>query len=385
MKLQAFLKDKFLLLLLQVSCMGALMVFLRFTGYSKAGAALILVFWLLILCIWLSAAYFSRKKHFDEIEKILEQVDQRYLLGELLPPSFRLEDKLYQGYFRRSNKAVIERIHRMEEEQQEYREYIERWVHEIKAPITGIDAICGNAGRARMWEICATGTEVEGDLGHSRPEVEGDLGHSRPEVEGKLKHSGTDVKENLRAIRMENRKIENYVDMVLYYARSGAVYKDYFIQETNLQEVAEEVLLKNRLLLIRNHVSADVQCEDAVYTDRKWIGFILEQMILNSVKYCSKSPLFRMYTKEKQNGVVFVLEDNGEGIPPEELSRIFEKGFTGSNGRNHERATGMGLYLCKKLCGRLGVGLSAESVPGEGTRMLLVFPVSSYIIRELEH
>lgn len=362
MKFQAFFKDKSLLLLLHVSCMGALMVFLRFTGYSKAGAALILVFWLLILCLWLSATYFSRKKHFDEIEKILEQVDQRYLLGELLPPSYRLEDKLYRGYFRQSNKAVIERIRRMEQEQQEYREYIERWVHEIKAPITGIDAICENAGRAGMWEIYATGAEEEGDLGYGR----------------------TEVKENLRAIRMENRRIENYVDMALYYARSGAVYKDYFIQETNLQETAEEILSKNRLLLIQNHVSADVQCGHDVYTDRKWIGFILEQMILNSVKYCSKSPQLRMYTKEKQNGVVFVLEDNGDGIPPEELSRIFEKGFTGSNGRNHERATGMGLYLCKKLCGRLGVGLSADSAPGEGTRMLLVFPVSSYIIRELE-
>lgn len=384
MKLSAFLKDKSLLLLLHVSCMGALMVFLRFTGYSKAGAALILVFWLLILCIWLSAAYFSRKKHFDEIEKILEQVDQRYLLGELLPPSFRLEDKLYRGYFRQSNKSVIERIRRMEQEQQEYREYIERWVHEIKAPITGIDAICENTGRAGMWEICAADAEAEGQLGHRGTEKEGDLGDSGTEVEEKLEHRGTEMKENLRAIRMENRRIENYVDMALYYARSGAVYKDYFIQETNLQETAEEVLSRNRLLLIQNHVSADVQCGHDVYTDRKWIGFILEQMILNSVKYCSKSPQLRMYTKEKQNGVVFMLEDNGDGIPPEELSRIFEKGFTGSNGRNHERATGMGLYLCKKLCGRLGVGLSAESAPGEGTRMLLVFPVSSYIIRELE-
>lgn len=343
MNVLSFLKDKCLLLLLHASAMGAMAAFLGLTGYSAAGTALILIFWALILGIWLSATYISRKKYFSAIEAILGQAGQRHLLGELLPPSFFLEDKLYRRYFRCSNKAAIEQIRRIEEEQKEYREYIEGWVHEIKAPITGIASICENEGNRQSQE--ETGR----------------------------------WKETLRTIRMENRKIENYVDMALYYARSGEVYKDYFIQKTDLQEVAGEVLAKNRLLFIQNHVSAVIDCKDPVYTDRKWIGFILEQIALNSVKYCSESPVFSMYTRAGQHGVVFVFEDNGAGIPPEEISRIFEKGFTGSNGRARGQATGMGLYLCKKLCGRLGVGISAESVLGEGTKLMLTFPVSSHI------
>ena len=119
-----------------------------------------------------------------------------------------------------------------------------------------------------------------------------------------------------------------------------------------------------------------------VYTDGKWISFILNQMIGNSVKYRSESPVFLIYTEREKDGVRLTIEDNGVGILPEELSRIFEKGFTGSNGRSHKQATGMGLYLCKRLCERLEIGLSAQSQPGRGTKMTLDSPVSNYIKRE---
>lgn len=83
-------------------------------------------------------------------------------------------------------------------------------------------------------------------------------------------------------------------------------------------------------------------------TDKKWILFILNQLILNSVKYRIESPVFRIYTKKLTSGVALVFQDNGTGIPDEEMGRIFDKGFTGTNGREHQRSTGMGLYLCKK-------------------------------------
>ena len=180
---------------------------------------------------------------------------------------------------------------------------------------------------------------------------------------------------------MENRKIENYVDMVLYLARTEEVYKDYFIRETSLQEAVYEVLEKDRLLLIQNKIRVEADCKDIVYTDQKWIAFILEQMILNSVKYRGENPIFLIFTEQTETGVLLILEDNGTGIKEEELGRIFEKGFTGSNGRSHERSTGMGLYLCQSLCKKLGISLRAESEYGEGTRMILEFPVSTYIER----
>lgn len=145
-----------------------------------------------------------------------------------------------------------------------------------------------------------------------------------------------------------------------------------------MSAVAQEVLQKNRLLLVQHQVRAEVECADSVYTDEKWISFILNQMILNSDRYRCASPVFRIWTERRKDGVLLILEDNGKGIPGEDLSRIFDKGFTGSNGRSRRGATGMGLYLCRKLCDQLGIRLLAQSVQGEGTRMLLYFPVGSY-------
>ncbi len=247
-----FLKDRFLLLLLHGVCMCLLAVFLRLTGYASANTGLILIFWALILAVWMGTAYIQRQSYFREVEQILEKIDQRYLLGELLPDSSRLEDKLYREMICRSNKSVIERIRRIEEEQKEYKEYIESWVHEVKAPITSIALVCENGRRNKTAEKAA------------------------------------DVREAFGTVSLENQRLENYVDMVLYYARSEEVYKDYLIQETNLQEIVYEVLEKNRLLMIQNRVKAEVSAKERVYTDRKWIAFILNQLLLNSVKYRSE-------------------------------------------------------------------------------------------------
>lgn len=346
MNLKNYLKDRCLLLILHFVCMGLLAGFLRLTGYSSANVMLIGIFWVLILFVWLMVTFLQRKRYFQKADRLLEQMDQRYLLGELLPDSFRLEDRLYRDMIRRSNKSVIERIHQIEEEQREYKEYIESWVHEVKGPITGVALLCENGRKP-----------------------------------GEREASSAATREAFRTISLENQKIENYVDMALYYARSEEVYKDYLIRETDLEQVAYEVLQKNRLLLIQNQVSVEVNCPDKVYTDRKWIAFIMSQIILNSVKYKSGSPELHIYTERREHGVILALRDNGIGIPAEELPRIFEKGFTGSNGREHERSTGMGLYLCKRLCGKLGISLRAESREGEGTTMFLDFPISNYISR----
>lgn len=337
-----FLKDRILMLVLQGICMTGLYGFLRLTGYGRGNCTLILLVWILILAAHILTSYVGRKRYFKEMKEILEHTDKRYLLGELMPDSWRQEDKIYREFIRKSNKSVIEEIRQVQERQEEYKEYIESWVHEIKAPITGISLICEN-GRSK--ENFAGGS--------------------------------------FRKIITENQKIENYVDMVLYYARSENVYKDYIIQRINLKKAVFEVLEKNRFLLIENGIRAEVVCEDFAYTDRKWIVFILNQMILNSVKYRNEeAPVFRIFSEKRENGTVLIISDNGTGIKKEELSRIFEKGFTGTNGRTHERSTGMGLYLCKKLCTRLGIGISASSIYGQGTKIYLEFPISTYIARE---
>lgn len=338
-----FFKDRFLLIVLHAVCMSALATFLRLTGYGGDNIVLIVIFWGLILGVWLTVTFLERRRYYNGLSQLLEQIDRRYLLGELMPASFRLEDRLYRDMIRRSNKSVIERIRQIEAESKDYQEYIESWVHEVKAPITGISLLCENGKRIQ-------------EIG--------------------------EAKAALRRISQENQKLENCADMAIYYARSEHVYKDYLIRETNLQQVAQEVLGKNRLLLIEHRVQARVDCPDPVYTDSKWISFILNQIVLNSVKYCGESPLFTIRTERKNGGVRLIAEDNGIGICQQELPRIFEKGFTGSNGRSNSRATGMGLYLCRKLCDRLGIGIDAESEPGVGTKLVLWFPISRYLERE---
>lgn len=336
MRFSEYIKDKILICLLHFLCMILLIGFLYITGYNRNAAVLILVFWWIILGLWIVTGYYRRKIYFDKAEHILENVDQRYLLGELLPSSPYLEDKIYRELIRRSNKSVIERIRKLEAEQNDYRDYIESWVHEIKAPITSIQLACEN---------------------------------HKDEV--------------TRQIGLENQRIENDVDMVLYYARMEKVYKDYMIEETDLGKTASEILMKNKYYLISNGVCGEVNCPDLVYTDKKWIQFILNQLVLNSVKYMKEDadvhPYIHIYTERYAHGVRLTVEDNGTGIKKEEISRIFEKGFTGSNGRNGKKSTGMGLYLCRRLCDKLGIAIEAESVWKDGTKMILTFPISSYL------
>lgn len=168
--------------------------------------------------------------------------------------------------------------------------------------------------------------------------------------------------------------------MALYYARLGQVYQDYQIQETALAEVVREVLVRNKYYFIQNKVQAEVNCPHKVSTDKKWLLFILNQIVLNSVKYRKEEGAkIWIYTISDDEGISLIVRDNGVGIPKAEQKKIFEKGFTGSNGRTHERSTGMGLYLCRKLCGKLGLEIHAKSQEGSGTELMISFPVSSYL------
>ncbi len=358
MRIMEYIRDKILLLVLHGLCMLLMAGFLYATGYGKAYCMLILIFWILILMLWLGCGYLSRKRYFQALEATLEKMDQRYLLGELMPVSHRLEDRLYREMIRMSNKSVIERIRQIEDEQKEYREYIESWVHEIKAPITSIDLMCENF-RGRECRDFRIQQDVDSQLYESMADTTIDIP---------------------RRIRLENQKIENYVDMALYYARSDEVYKDYVIRKTDLEETAIVVLKRNKHYLIQNQVQAEVDCKDIVYTDQKWITFILNQLVLNSTKYRrTNGARIWIYTEKHGHGVRMIVKDNGVGIRSEELGRIFEKGFTGSNGRKTERSTGMGLYLCKKLCGKLGIVLWADSKELKGTKIILDFPISNYL------
>ncbi len=185
-----------------------------------------------------------------------------------------------------------------------------------------------------------------------------------------------------RSIDEELDKVENYIEQVLFYARSNTVEKDYYIKQSNLKDIVNESIKKNKNTLIQNKMLINIHDLDKkVHTDSKWIQFILNQIIQNSVKYKKQdnNSEIEIYSKQGKENVILYIKDNGIGIKKGEITRVFEKGFTGTNGRlQNKKSTGIGLYICKKLCDKLGLAIELNSVQNEGTEIRLVFPKGTY-------
>ena len=186
-------------------------------------------------------------------------------------------------------------------------------------------------------------------------------------------------KQDAAVCRQELFKIESYVEMALNYLRFEEMSNDLVLERNSLEQLVRQVVKKYAAIFIYNHISIQLEhLNYTVLTDEKWFCFALEQILSNALKY-TKQGSVKISAEETENGLQIFVKDTGIGIKREDLPRIFEKGFTGSNGRNGKKSTGMGLYLCRRLCEKLGIAIEAESVRGEGTKMILTFPVSSYL------
>ena len=164
---------------------------------------------------------------------------------------------------------------------------------------------------------------------------------------------------------------------MLYYSRSNDVSKDYIIKQINLDNVVRNVVKRNYRDFIHKKIKLDIKdINEIVYSDGKWIEFIINQIIGNSIKYSNnKDGKISIYSIKKDNSVMLTIEDNGVGIVNKDINRVFEKGFTGENGRIFSKATGMGLYLCEKLCNKLGLGINIQSNENDGTKVNIIFPL----------
>lgn len=328
-----YLHDHIYTLLLNTVCMLLLSLYLVGIGNSLASALLIAVSWALILAGCLFCGYLGRKRYLDRLMKTAEGLEQKYLLSEVMDKPWREEDRVYFEILRMANKSMLENVSSVRAERREYRDYIEQWVHEVKMPIAAMKLMCDNQ---------------KDDFS--------------------------------RKILSELDQTDNYVEQALYYARSENVEKDYLVREIPLRSCVNAVILRNKQLLLSNRVAVETgELDQLVFTDRKWLEFILSQIVVNAVKYRREQGAKICFSASAYaKGVRLCIQDNGAGIAPSELPRIFDKGFTGSNGRRGRRSTGIGLYLCKRLCGKLGLGLDAESEQGSYTRILLSFPKGEF-------
>ena len=172
-------------------------------------------------------------------------------------------------------------------------------------------------------------------------------------------------------LQQELFKIERYVEMVLTYIRLDSISSDYVITKINLDEVVKDSVKKYATIFINKKIKLNfVSHETMVISDKKWLSFAIEQILGNSVKYSNTGGKITIETCENK----LVIEDNGMGIKEEDLPRIFEKGFTGFNGRYEKKSSGLGLYLCKKTLDKLGHHIEISSKVGEGTRVEITFP-----------
>lgn len=319
-------------LILHAAAMTGLSVFLHVNGNTRDTIVFILLIWVLLLAAWEGAAYVHRKKQMENLRFMTEELEERYLISEVMEKPERADDLVFYQVLKLSGKSMLEHIDEIKRERMEYKEYIEQWIHEIKTPITAINLLCENNRSAA-------------------------------------------VKEVLR----ELEKINRFTEQALYYARSEQTEKDYSVRETGLLQVIHQAIGDNKHLLLQNHVKIDMEEADGcVYSDDKWLRFILNQLIVNAVKYSSHNPVIKFCITQKAGSMVLSVQDNGIGIAENDLPRIFEKGFTGENGRIGNQSTGIGLYLCKRLCDKLGISIYAESGQ-DGTTIRLIFSVNDYI------
>ncbi len=324
-----FVCEKIMLLILHFFSALALVFFLKVMGMSNGVVLVIILSWIFILGSYLTYEFYQVKRKYSEMLKILEELDQKYLICEVLKkPSTQME-KVTLQLLREATKSMTEEVGKAREGQCSYKEYIEKWIHEIKTPITAIQLICNN--------------------------------HKTEETD---------------RIGVELKRIYYLVEQTLYYARSETVEQDYFIKEIRLFDIVQQVILQHRTVLIENHITLEVnEREDVVWTDEKWLYYIIGQIMNNAIKYhAEKEAKVHIFSERSQQGISLIIEDNGAGIAEGDLPRIFEKGFTGTN-RSNKQSTGLGLYLCKKLCDKLGLKISAESEKGHYTRITLFFPI----------
>ncbi|MDU4737269.1 MULTISPECIES: sensor histidine kinase [Clostridium] len=336
MSLGDFLKSRFSVIFLNLISLVTLLVFLFSVGNTVDTLKTISVTWIIVLGIYLFFQYKNRKEFYNEISNSIDNLDKKYLISEVIDKPVYLEAEPYYYLLKKASKSMREEINSIKNERKEYKEYIEQWIHEVKTPISSIKLIEEN--------------------------------------------NKTSVS---RLVLQELETLDRYVEQALFYARSEEVEKDYLIKEMSLENCINKVIIKNKQIFILNNIDVEIENVDKnVYCDSKWLEFILNQIVVNASKYRNpENPKVKIYTEDIKNGIQLIIEDNGLGISQSELNRVFEKGFTGSKGRLNNKSTGIGLYLCKKLCEKLGLIIDIESKENLYTKVIIVFPKGNFVMK----
>lgn len=334
MKFKDFIKDKKIEIILMLFSTMSIEIILLAYQIQLIVRVYVVASIILSLLISMLIEYYSKKSYYNNLLEKLDELDKKYLLSEVISKANFQDGNLFKELLEETGKSMLENVNKYKYAQEDYKEYIELWIHEIKTPISASKLI--------------------------------------------IENNKNEITKN---IEEELDKIENYTEQALYYARSNTVEKDYIITKTNLKDIVNMSIIKNKTTILNNKFELNIHdLEKQVYTDSKWVVFILNQVIQNSIKYSkNENQSIEIYAEEQKEKVTLYIKDNGLGIKKSELSRVFEKGFTGENGRIiGKKSTGIGLYLCKKLCDKLQLAININAEQNVGTEVTIVFPKGSF-------
>ncbi|MCM1499047.1 MAG: sensor histidine kinase [Clostridium sp.] len=352
MQLKNYLKDRWFVILFGTGIFVVLFMLLAaFKTPAALKAAFSLIFWFFMV-VSVGFEYVRKYRFYNELKKNLDGLDQKYLVLETLERPNFYEGQIMADLLYEIDKSMTERVKAYSMNIEDFKEYIEMWIHEAKRPVSSLLLMCRN-----QQDKALPGKEGAGAC-------ESGSGLSNPLSDKKY--------------LAQIRRLDAYIDQVLYYVRAEQAEKDYRIRRTDLKKLVHKVVMNNKDDLLESGITPKISAVDReVVTDAKWLEFILNQILNNAVKYRREDveSEIAIWTEEEDGFIFLHVRDNGIGIPSADISRIFEKSFTGENGRKRAKSTGMGLYIAKNLCRQLGHGMDAQSVVNEYTDIRIWFDV----------
>ena len=327
MNIKRYIKDNIINISIYIITLIILFLFFRVLKLSKEAVICTYSILCLMFFIIFTYNYYRKKFFYQDFNKKLDKLDKKYIITELINRPDFLEGEILYNALYEIDKSMNEKIKEYRISLEELKEYIELWIHEVKIPVSSILLMAYK-------------------------------------------------NDQINKVIDPTKKIENLVEQVLYYARSENTEKDYLIKECNLGEIVNNVIKRNKETFILRKINLKIEnlTDIRILTDAKWLEFILNQIINNSLKYLNKNiSNIKISCIEKEENTILNIYDNGIGIPETDIKRVFEKSFTGENGRQVSTSTGMGLYICKKLCNTLGHGIEIQSEQGKYTMVSIIF------------
>lgn len=334
MRFGEYLKDKlFSIILFFIGYILILLIFLAFKiDIQVIVAVSVIMFTFMVVTLVID--YFRKKNFYNNLFLDIERLDRSYLVLETIrKPSF-YEGRLMCQALYDINKSMAENVNDYANSISDFKEYVEMWIHEVKIPIFSLLLMAHN-------------------------------------------HRDKYDKKSITQMK----RIEDYVEQILYYVRAENASLDYLISRVSIDKVLGKVLLKNKDDLLEEKIDLLINNIDTyVYTDAKWLEFILNQIINNSIKYKRDNidSYIKISVADKEEKILLMIEDNGIGIKEEDISRVFDRTFTGHNGRIKTKSTGIGLFIVKNLCNKLGHSIEISSVYNEYTRVVISFAKNTY-------